>query len=105
MQPPPRSSQTPPRFGVEPDASWRASGLLHTALLLSPLPSLNVRFACAVTAACTHTGDEGIDVPYGEPVELCEDLIAGKDTAFGVAGRIRSWRIRSWRVPSWRVRP
>ncbi|KPI23572.1 hypothetical protein OV320_0519 [Actinobacteria bacterium OV320] len=69
-------------------------------LLLRPLPSLNVRFACAVTVACTHTSDEDIDVPYGEPVELCEDLIAGKDTVFGAVGRIRSWR-----VPSWHVRP
>lgn len=74
-------------------------------LLLRPLPSLNVRFACAVTVACTHTSSEGIGVPYGEPVELCEDLIAGKDTVFGAAGRIRSWRVPSWRVPSWHVRP
>ncbi|MGW3463186.1 toxin Doc, partial [Streptomyces olivaceoviridis] len=31
----------PPRLGFDPDASWRAAALLHTLLLLRPLPSLN----------------------------------------------------------------
>lgn len=83
----------PPRLGVDPDASWRAAALLHTLLLLRPLPSLNVRFACAVAIAYMHASDEGLDVPYGELVELCKDILAGKDSVFGAADRIRSWRI------------
>ncbi|MFI1408359.1 toxin Doc [Streptomyces sp. NPDC020707] len=81
------------RHRVDPDASWRAAALLHTLLLLKPLPSLNVRFACAVTIAYMHASDEGLDVPYGELVELCKDLLAGKDSVFGAAERIRSWRV------------
>jgi hypothetical protein len=83
----------PPRLGVDPDASWRAAALLHTLLLLRPLPSLNVRYACAVTLAYMHASGEGLDAPYGELVELCKDLIAGKGGVFGAADRLRSWRI------------
>ncbi|MER6685951.1 toxin Doc [Streptomyces olivaceoviridis] len=83
----------PPRLGIDPDASWRAAALLHTLLLLRSLPSLNVRYACAVTIAYMHASGEGLDAPYGELVELCKDLIAGKEGVFGAADRIRSWRI------------
>ncbi|MEW2289881.1 toxin Doc [Streptomyces sp. NPDC047841] len=83
----------PPRLGIDPDASWRAAALLHTLLLLRPLPSLNVRYACAVTIAYMHASGEGLDAPYGELVELCKDLIAGKEGVFGTADRIRSWRL------------
>ncbi|MER5472190.1 toxin Doc [Streptomyces sp. NPDC002935] len=83
----------PPRLGVDPDASWRAAALLHTLLQLRPLPSLNVRFACAVTIAYMHASGEGLDAPYGELVELCKDLIAGKSDVFGAADMIRAWRI------------
>ncbi|MGW3955329.1 toxin Doc [Streptomyces sp. NPDC004752] len=83
----------PPRLGVDPDASWRAAALLQTLLLLRPLPSLNVRYACAVTIAYMHAGGEGIDSPYGELVELCKTLMSGKEDVFGAAEKIRSWRI------------
>lgn len=83
----------PPRLGVDPDPAWRAAALLHTLLLLKPLPALNVRFACAITIAYMHASGEGLDSPYGELVELCKDILAGKDTVFGAADRIRSWRI------------
>lgn len=83
----------PPRLGIDPDASWRAAALLHTLLLLRPLPSLNVRYACAVALAYMHASGEGLDTPYGELVELCKDLIAGKEGVFGAADRIRSWRL------------
>ena len=82
----------PPRLGVEPDASWRAAALLHTLLLLRPLPSLNVRYACAVTIAYMHASGEGFHSPYGDFVELCKDLMAGKADVFGAADMIRSWR-------------
>ncbi|MGW1047485.1 toxin Doc, partial [Streptomyces sp. NPDC002547] len=82
----------PPRLGVEPDASWRAAALLHTLLLLRPLPSLNVRYACAVTIAYMHASGEGFHSPYGDLVELCKDLMAGKADVFGAADMIRSWR-------------
>ncbi|MER6526139.1 toxin Doc [Streptomyces sp. NPDC001508] len=83
----------PPRLGVDPDASWRAAALLQTLLLLRPLPSLNVRYACAVTIAYMHACGEGIDSPYGELVELCKILMSGKEDVFGAAEKIRSWRI------------
>ncbi|MET9045783.1 toxin Doc [Streptomyces sp. NPDC004362] len=82
----------PPRLGVEPDASWRAAALLHTLLLLRPLPSLNVRYACAVTIAYMYASGEGLHSPYGDLVELCKDLMAGKADVFGAADMIRSWR-------------
>ncbi|GGX89981.1 toxin Doc [Streptomyces minutiscleroticus] len=83
----------PPRLGVDSDASWRAAALLHTLLMLRPLPSLNVRYACAVTIAYMHAAGEGIDSPYGELVELCKDLLANKGDVFAAADKIRSWRI------------
>ncbi|MET8638707.1 toxin Doc [Streptomyces sp. NPDC004096] len=83
----------PPRLGVDPDASWRAAALLHTLLLLRPLPTLNVRYACAVTIAYMHASGEAFDSPYGELVELCKDLMAGKVDVFGAADRLRSWRV------------
>ncbi|MFD8035600.1 toxin Doc [Streptomyces sp. NPDC059717] len=82
----------PPRLGVEPDASWRAAALLHTLLLLRPLPSLNVRYACAVTIAYMYASGEGFGSPYGDLVELCKDLMAGKADVFSAADMIRSWR-------------
>ncbi|MET9878236.1 toxin Doc [Actinacidiphila glaucinigra] len=83
----------PPRLGIDPDAAWRAAALLQTLLLLRPLPALNVRYACAVVIAYMHAGGEGLDTPYGELVELCKDLMAHKEDAFGAASRIRSRRV------------
>ncbi|MGW6056121.1 toxin Doc [Streptomyces sp. NPDC055189] len=83
----------PPRLGVTPDASWRAAALLHTLLLLRPLPSLNVRYACAIAIAYMHASGEGLDAPYGELVELCKDVLANKADVYDAAMRIRTWRI------------
>lgn len=55
--------------------------------------SLNVRFACAVAIAYMHASGEGLDSPYGELVELCKDLIAGKNDVFGAADVIRARRV------------
>ncbi len=83
----------PPRLGIDSDPAWRAAALLHTLVLLRPLPAHNVRFACAVVIAYMHASDEGIDAPYGELVELTKELMDGKGDVFGAADRIRSWRI------------
>jgi prophage maintenance system killer protein len=83
----------PPRLGVDPDPAWRAAALLHTLVLLKPLPTYNVRFACAVAIAYMHASGEGIDSPYGEIVELTKELMEGKTDVFSAADRIRSWRI------------
>ncbi|MFD6415722.1 toxin Doc [Streptomyces sp. NPDC060194] len=83
----------PPRLGVDSDPAWRAAALLHTLLLLRPLPAYNVRFACAVTIAYMHASGEGLDAPYGELVELAKELRAEKADVFAAADSIRSWRI------------
>ncbi|MGI5404879.1 toxin Doc [Streptomyces sp. CA-135486] len=83
----------PPRLGVDSDPAWRAAALLHTLVLLKPLPAYNVRFSCAVTIAYMHASGAGIDAPYGELVELTKQLIAGKATVFDAADTIRTWRI------------
>ncbi|MFE0631957.1 toxin Doc [Streptomyces sp. NPDC058864] len=83
----------PPRLGIDPDAGWRAAALLQTLLLLRPLPTLNVRYACAVVIAYMHASGEGLDSPYGELVELCKDLMVHKEDVFGAAARIRRWRV------------
>ncbi|NEB79009.1 toxin Doc [Streptomyces sp. SID14478] len=83
----------PPRAGTDSDVSWRAAALLHTFLLLKPLPALNVRFACAVTVAYMHASGEGLNAPYGELVDLASELISGKADVFTAADRIRTWRL------------
>ncbi|NBM15028.1 toxin Doc [Streptomyces sp. GC420] len=83
----------PPRLGVDSDPAWRAASLLHTLVLLKPLPTFNVRFACAVTIAYMHASGEGIDAPYGALIELTKEILAGKADVFEAADRIRSWRI------------
>ncbi|KOU53550.1 hypothetical protein [Streptomyces sp. WM6378] len=83
----------PPRLGVNSDASWRAAALLHTLVLLKPLPAYNIRFACAVTIAYMHASGEGLDTPYGELVDLTQQLLTGKADVFIAAEHIRSWRI------------
>ncbi|MEV0277020.1 toxin Doc [Streptomyces sp. NPDC050610] len=83
----------PPRLGVDSDPAWRAAALLHTLVLLKPLPAYNVRFACAVTISYMHASGEGLDDPYGELVELTKELAAGASDVFAAADRIRSWRL------------
>jgi hypothetical protein len=83
----------PPRLGVDSDASWRAAALLQTLLVLRPLPTYNVRYACAITIAYMHASGEGLDTPYGELVDLARDLMTAKATVFDAADKIRSWRI------------
>lgn len=83
----------PPRLGMDSDPAWRAAALLHTLVVLKPLPAYNVRFACAVAIAYMSMCGEGVDAPYGEIVELTKQLTADKTDVFDAAGRIRSWRI------------
>jgi hypothetical protein len=83
----------PPRLGIDSDPAWRAAALLHTLVLLKPLPAHNIRFACAVAIAYMHASGEGLDSPYGEIVELTKELMEGKTDVFGAADKIRSWRI------------
>ncbi|MFM9368648.1 toxin Doc [Streptomyces sp. Da 82-17] len=83
----------PPRLGVDSDAAWRAAALLQTLVLLKPLPAYNVRFSCAVVIAYMHASGEGLDVPYGELVELTKELLELKADIFTAADRIRSWRV------------
>ena len=83
----------PPRLGADPDPAWRAAALLHTLVLLRPLPACNARFACATAVAYMHASGEGIDAPYGALIDLTREIISGKVDVFTVADRIRSWRI------------
>jgi hypothetical protein len=83
----------PPRLGVDSDASWRAAALLQTLVLLRPLPAHNVRFACAIVIAYMHASGQGLDVPYGELVEVTKMLLDNKADVFTAADHIRSWRV------------
>ncbi|WP_329127227.1 toxin Doc [Streptomyces sp. NBC_01465] len=82
----------PPRLGIDSDPAWRTAALLHTLLLLKPLPAYNVRFACAITIAYMHLSGEGMDVPYGELVELTKDLKSEAVDVFAAADLLRSWQ-------------
>lgn len=83
----------PPRLGIDSDPSWRAAALLHTLVMLKPLPAHNVRFACAIAIAYMHASGEGLDTPYGELVDLVKELTAGTADVFQAADRIRCWRV------------
>lgn len=83
----------PPRLGTDSDAAWRAAALLHTLALLKPLPTSNVRFACATAVAYMHISSEGIDPPYGTLVDLARDIRADRADIYATADRVRSWRI------------
>ncbi|CAL9600306.1 MULTISPECIES: toxin Doc [Streptomyces] len=83
----------PPRLGTDPDPAWRAAALLHTLVLLRPLPAGNARFACATAVAYMHASGEGIDAPYGALVDLAREILSGAADVFTAADRIRSWRI------------
>ncbi|MGW6317663.1 toxin Doc [Streptomyces sp. NPDC055099] len=83
----------PPRLGCDPDPSWRAAALLQTLALLRPLPSYNVRFACATTLAYMHACGQGLDAPFGQLVDLTQQLMTAKTDVLTAADRIRSWRI------------
>ncbi|MEV7982431.1 toxin Doc [Streptomyces sp. NPDC086519] len=83
----------PPRLGVDSDAAWRAAALLHTLLLLKPLPSANARFACATAVAYMCASDVGIDPPHGALVDLARDLTGGKADVYAAADRLRSWQL------------
>lgn len=40
-----------------------------------------------------HASGEGIDVPYGELIDLAGELLSGKAGVFTAADRIRAWRL------------
>lgn len=83
----------PPRLGVDSDPAWRAAALLHTLVLLRPLPAANARFACATAVAYMHISGEGVDPPYGALVDLARDILDGHADTYTAADRIRSWRL------------
>ncbi|MFH8977884.1 toxin Doc [Streptomyces sp. NPDC017890] len=83
----------PPRLGVNSDPAWRAAALLHTLVVLGPLPSANARFACATAVAYMYASGVGIDPPYGALVDLARDLKSGGTDVYGAADRLRAWQI------------
>ncbi|MFB7664261.1 toxin Doc [Kitasatospora sp. NPDC056138] len=81
------------QLGHDADPAWCAAALMHTIVLLRPLPVRNNLYACMATAAYMHAADEGIDPPYGALVELARDVAEGTSDVFSAARRIRAWRI------------
>ncbi|PYC71657.1 toxin Doc [Streptomyces tateyamensis] len=81
------------QLGHDADAAWCAAALMHTIVLLRPLPVRNNLYACMATAAYMHAAKEGIDPPYGALVELARDVADTKADVFAAADRIRGWRI------------
>ncbi|MDH6139413.1 hypothetical protein P3T35_001413 [Kitasatospora sp. GP30] len=81
------------QLGHDADPAWCAAALMHTIVLLRPLPVRNNLYACMATAAYMHAAKEGIDPPYGALVELARDVAAAEADIFAAADRIRSWRI------------
>ncbi|MGY0460934.1 toxin Doc [Kitasatospora sp. cg17-2] len=81
------------QLGHRADPAWCAATLMHTIVLLRPLPLRNNLFACMATAAYMHAAGEGVDPPYGALVELARDIVEGRADVFAAADRIRSWRI------------
>ncbi|MFJ1967877.1 toxin Doc [Streptomyces sp. NPDC087903] len=83
----------PPRPGTDSDPAWRAAALLHTLMLLKPLPSANARFACSAAVAYMVVSGAGVDPPYGALADLARDLISGKADVYAAAARLRSWQL------------
>ncbi|WP_433570279.1 toxin Doc [Streptomyces sp. CA-251247] len=86
-------TRIPRPAAADPDPAWRAAALLHTLVLLQPLPCRNSLYACQVAAAYMHVSGEGIDPPYGAMTGLVRDVQAGKADVYHVADRLRDWRI------------
>lgn len=82
-----------PRLGEATDAAWRAASLLHTLVLLRPLPTHNALYGCGVATAYMHGSDEGIDPPYGALIELVRDIQEGDSDVYHTAEALRSWRV------------
>ncbi|GAB2590784.1 hypothetical protein GCM10027168_24970 [Streptomyces capparidis] len=71
--------------------------MMRAVVLLRPLPAGNARFACVTAVAYPHAGGEGVDAPYGAPVDLAREILDGRTDVHGAADRIRSRRIRPGR--------
>lgn len=82
-----------PKLGVAPDNAWRAAALLHTIVVLRPLPADNALYGSMIAVAYMDAAGEGLNPPYGGLIDLCRDVISGKADVYGAADRIRSWRI------------
>ncbi|MEU6576716.1 toxin Doc [Streptomyces sp. NPDC046805] len=83
----------PPRLGVHADPAWRAAALLHTLVLLKPLPSANARFACATAVAYMSVSGAAVEPPPGALVDLARALMSGGTDVYGAAERLRSWQV------------
>ncbi|MET8627400.1 toxin Doc [Kitasatospora sp. NPDC004669] len=81
------------QLGHDADPAWCAATLMHTIVLLRPLPVRNNLYACMTTAAYMHAAGEGIDPPYGALVELARDVAEARADVYEAADRIRGWRI------------
>ncbi|WP_037569019.1 hypothetical protein [Phaeacidiphilus oryzae] len=82
-----------PRLGEEPDAAWRAAALLHTTVLLKPLPARNELFGAGLATAYMHASEEGIAPPYGALIDLVRAIRTTGLDVYGTAHLLRSWRI------------
>lgn len=82
----------PPRLGADSDPAWRAAALLHTLVLLKPLPSANARFACATAVAYMSVSGVGVDPPHDAMACLADDLMSGTTDVYAAADRLRSWQ-------------
>jgi hypothetical protein len=82
-----------PRLGEDPDAAWRAAALLHTIVLLRPLPARNELFGAGIATAYMHASRRAIDPPYGALIDLVRSVLGGACDIYDVAAALRSWQV------------
>lgn len=88
-----RQRVDPPKLGYTTDAAWRAATLLHTIVMLRPLPADNALYAMLCTAVYMHASGETIDPPFGAMHSLVADLRANRADVYAAAELIRAWRV------------
>lgn len=86
----------PPRIDYDPvDNAWRAAALMHTLILLNPLPARNALYGCLIAVRYMAAAGEAIDPPHGALTELTDAVRAERADVYAVAERIRSWRVQT----------
>jgi hypothetical protein len=84
----------PPRIDYDPvDNAWRAAALLHTLVLLNPLPARNALYGCLIAVRYMAAAGEAIDPPHGALTALTDAVRAERADVYTVADQLRAWRI------------
>jgi hypothetical protein len=83
----------PPRIDYDPvDNAWRAAALMHTLILLRPLPSRNTLYGSLIAVRYMAAAGEPINPTPDEFFALTDAVRARRADVYAVAELIRAWR-------------